>query len=302
MISLCKIQFIILLGLFSQISLTAQPELENAAAVDRNVIYGMYSGLALVMDVYYPSESNGHGVIQISGSGWTRPLGYDARVLSHQSHVKNDGEPLLAAGYTVFAISHRATPRFQYPSQVEDAQRAVRYVRFHAERFGINPDRIGALGGSSGGHLVSMLGVLDGDENRPDQSPINQVSAKVQCVVARAAPSNFINGQDASYFVGVREKERTVEGSVEYQIASEASPITHVTADDAPILLVHGDADPTVDFSQSEIMYAKLQSAGVPTELVRVKKGGHGFNYGGHRPPNIDQTQIAWLDKHLLGK
>ncbi len=297
-----RASFVILLGLLSQISTTAQPELENAAAVDRNVIYGMYSGLALVMDVYYPAKPNGHGVIQVSGSGWTRPMGYGARVLSHQSHVKNDGEPLLAAGYTVFAISHRATPRFQYPSQVEDVQRAVRYARFHADRFGINPDKIGALGGSSGGHLVSMLGVLDGDEHRPDQSPINQVNAKVQCVVARAAPSNFINGQDASYFVGVREKERTVEGSVEHAIAAEASPITHVTADDAPILLVHGDADPTVDFSQSEIMHAKLKEAGVPSKLIRVKNGGHGFNYGGHRPPDCDQTQIAWFDKHLRGK
>ena len=292
----------ILLGLLPQVPLSAQPELENAASVDRNVIYGMYSGLALVMDVYHPANPNGHGIIQISGSGWTRPMGYDARVLSHQSHVENDGEPLLAAGYTVFAISHRATPRFQYPSQVEDVQRAVRYVRFHANRFGIDPDKIGALGGSSGGHLASMLGVLDGDEHRPDQSPINQLNAKVQCVVARAAPSNFINGQDANYFVGVREKERTVEGSVEHAIATEASPLTHVTADDAPILLVHGDADATVDFSQSEIMHAKLRSSGVPSKLIRVENGGHGFNFGGHKPPDIDKIQIAWFDKHLRGK
>ncbi|QXD23302.1 alpha/beta hydrolase [Opitutia bacterium ISCC 51] len=297
-----SIKLLILFGVLSHLSASAQPDLENAADVDRNVIYGMYSGLALVMDVYYPKESNGHGVIQISGSGWTRPMGYDARALSHQTHVKNDGEPLLAAGYTVFAISHRATPRFQYPSQVEDVQRAVRYIRFHADRFGITPDKIGALGGSSGGHLVSMLGVLDGDENRLDQSPINQVNAKVQCVVARAAPSNFINGQDANYFLGVREKERTVEGSIEHTIASEASPITHVTKDDAPILLVHGDADPTVDFSQSEHMHTKLKSTGVPSKLIRVKNGGHGFNYGGHKPDDIDQTQIAWFDKHLRGK
>ena len=147
-----------------------------------------------------------------------------------------------------------------------------------------------------------MLGVLNGDENKPDQSPVNQANAKVQCVVARAAPSNFINGQDANYFIGVREKERTVEGSIEHTMASEASPITHVTNDDAPILLVHGDADPTVDFSQSEHMYAKLKSKGVPSKLIRVKNGGHGFNYGGHKPHDIDQAQIAWFDKHLRGK
>ena len=99
-----------------------------------------------------------------SGSGWTRPLGYDAQILNHQGHVKSDCEPVLAAGYTVFALNHRATHDFTYPAQVEDVQRAVRFIRFHANRYGINPDKIGAIGGSSGGHLVSMLGVLNGNE------------------------------------------------------------------------------------------------------------------------------------------
>ncbi len=280
---------------------SGQPNLKNAADVDRNVIYGMYSGLALVMDVYYPTEPNGYGVVQISGSGWTRPLGYDARVLSHQAHVINDGEPLLAAGYIVFAINHRATPRFRYPSQVEDVQRAIRFIRFHSKKFGINPDKIGAVGGSSGGHLASMLGVLNGDEHRPDGSPVNLVNAKVQCVIARAAPSNFINGQDATYFLGVREKERIIEGSMEHEIAFEASPITHVTPDDPPMLLVHGDADEVVDFSLSEIMLSKLKKAGVPTKLIRVEDGDHGFHFRGEKPTDLDAICVQWMDKHLRG-
>ena len=282
--------------------LAAQPELENAATVERNVIYGMYSGLALVMDVYYPEQPNGYAVLQISGSGWTRPLGYEARILNHQGHVKSDGEPLLEAGYTVFSINHRATPRFTYPAQVEDAQRAVRFIRFHANRYGINPDLIGAIGGSSGGHLVSMLGVLDGDEFQRDDSPINLVNAKVQSVIARAAPASFIKGQDANYFLGFREKERLVEGSIEYRIAKEASPISHVTPDDAPILLVHGDADETVLFSQSERMFAKLQKAGVPSKLVGIEGGGHGFNFSGAANlPDLPKIYIQWMDKHLRG-
>ena len=283
-------------------SLAAQPELENAARVNRNVIYGMYSGLALLMDVYYPEEPNGFGVMQISGSGWTRPLSYDARVLSHQSHVKNDGEPLLAAGYTVFALNHRAVPRFQFPDQVEDVQRAVRFVRHHADRFGISPEKIGAIGGSSGGHLVSMLGVLDGDENRPDGSSINQESAKVQCVIARAAPAAFLKFERGESFLGVRAKERSVPNSMEHRIASDASPISHVTSDDPPILLVHGDADNVVPFSQSELMFAKLREAGVTSRLFRVENGGHGFNYGGHKPANIDEVQVQWMNKYLRGK
>lgn len=283
-------------------AIEAQPDLENAAKVDRNVNYGMYSGLALLMDVYYPEEPNGYAIVQISGSGWTRPLGYDVQILNHQGHVKSDGEPMLAAGYTVFALNHRATPRFTYPAQVEDVQRAVKFIRFHANRYSINPDKIGAIGGSSGGHLASMLGVLNGNEFPKDNSPINQVNGKVQCVVARAAPSSFIRGQDASYFLGFREKERLIEGSIEHRVATEASPIQHVTPGDAPILLVHGDADETVLFSQSEQMHEKLQEAGVPSKLLRIEGGGHGYRFSGATDlPDLSSIYVEWMDQHLRG-
>ena len=157
-------------------------------SVERNVVFGMYSGLALLMDVYRPENPNGYGIVFISGSGWTRGLGYDATPLKESGQEELYALPLAAAGYTVFGINHRAAPRFRHPAHLEDAQRAVRFVRHHAAEYGIDPDRIGAMGGSSGGHLVSFLGVLDGDGVPMDPSPINRESAKVQAVVTRAAP------------------------------------------------------------------------------------------------------------------
>src|SRR5687768_15456371 len=152
-------------------------------SVERNVVYGMYSGLALLMDVHRPEAgANGYGIVHISGSGWSAPLGLDARPLKEASHVEIEALPLVEVGYTVFTINHRAAPRFAYPAAVEDAQRAVRFVRHNAARLGIRGDRIGALGGSSGGHLVSMLGVLDGDGDAEDESAVNRESARVQCV------------------------------------------------------------------------------------------------------------------------
>ncbi len=150
--------------------------------IESNRVYGMYSGLALLMDVHRPEKSNGYGIVQINGSGWHRPMSYDAVPLKDGPQTSMYAAPLVEAGYTVFSINHRAAPRFQYPAAVEDAQRAVRYVRFHAEEFGIRPDRIGAVGGSSGGHLVSLLGVLDGWGDPEDPDPVNRESAKVQCV------------------------------------------------------------------------------------------------------------------------
>src|SRR6266542_1309781 len=106
-----------------------------------NVVYGMYSGLGLLMDVYLPElgRANGYGLVHICGSGWSAPLGLDARQLKEAGHVEVEALPLVEAGYTVCSINHRATPRFTYPAPVEDAQRAVRFFRNNAARFGIRP-------------------------------------------------------------------------------------------------------------------------------------------------------------------
>ena len=103
----------------------AAPSLSAQARVEQNVVYGMYSGLALLMDVHHPAEPNGVGVILIWGSGWHGPTTYDARQLKRRSVPKI----FLDVGYTVFAINHRNAPRFRYPAAVEDVQRAVRFVR-----------------------------------------------------------------------------------------------------------------------------------------------------------------------------
>ena len=100
----------------------------------------MYSGLALLLDVHRPATPNGYGVIFISGSGWQAPTTYDATPLK-QNQIPIWGPPLLKAGYTVFALNHRAVPRFHYPGAVEDVQRAIRFVRHHAKDYG---DRSGA--------------------------------------------------------------------------------------------------------------------------------------------------------------
>ncbi len=275
--------------------------------VDRNVIYGMYSGLALLMDVHYPEQPNGIGLIHVSGSGWSAPLSLDARPLKEAGHVRIEALPLVERGYTVFTVNHRAIPRFQYPAPVEDVQRAVRFVRFHGERFGIDPDRIGAIGGSSGGHLVSMLGVLPGEGDAQAESEIDRVSAKVQCVVARATPSDFVasaTGREVpALLLGARFSPRPDPGSPEMRIAREASPITHVTADDPPLLLIHGDQDDVVPYALSERFRERLAEAGVKTDLIKVSGARHGPGFpGAEQTPQVGRWAGEWFDIHLLGK
>lgn len=289
----------------SALVLSASAQNIVAAKTERNVVYGMYSGLALTMDVYAPERPNGLGIIFIHGSGWSAELSVDARPLKEGEQTKIYGEPLVKAGYTVFAINHRAAPRFRYPTQVEDAQRAVRFVRYHAQRFGIDPARIGAVGGSSGGHLVSLLGTLDGKGDANDPSPINRESAKVQCVVARAAPLDFVQmWKDVGTAIGAIPLfgfgMGTDKNSLEYKQYVEASPITYVTADDPPFLLLHGDADKVVPFNQSEVFEAALRKANVKVKLIRVVGGAHGPKFDGAvNPPDYIGEMIAWLNQSL---
>lgn len=296
---------LVLVLLAGSISIKAQER------VDRNVIYGMYSGLALLMDVYHPQEPNGHGIVFISGSGWTRQLSLDAVPLTRTGQEAIYAVPLAEAGYTVFNINHRAAPRFRHPAPLEDAQRAVRYIRHHAGEFGIDPGRIGAMGGSSGAHLAGLLGVMDGDGDPNDPSPVNRESAKVQAVVARAAPMDLRGAPQAPLFGLSSGAGR--EGSVEHDMLKDASPIMYVSDDDPPFLLIHGDADPIVPFKVSVEMHAALRAAGVEAEVLRIPGGGHGalFKFDkvvdGERvrvapdnPPDYIGAMIDWFNQHLI--
>ena len=269
--------------------------------VESNVVYGMYSGSALLLDVYKPTNPKGYGVVHISGSGWTAPMAYSAPELKTNDQSLLYAKALASKGYTVFCINHRALPRFRYPAPVEDAQRAVRFVRHNAARFGIRADRIGASGGSSGGHLVSMLGLLDGKGNPLDPDPVERESSKVQCVVARAAPTNFFKGNNGRFLTGIdRPAPEVSPATAEYKLYFEASPVSHLTPDDPPFLLMHGDQDEQVDFAQSEDFAAKLKAAGVAVKLLRMAGGGHGATFpGAVSPPDYLGEMSRWFDERL---
>lgn len=178
-------------------------------------------------------------------------------------------------------------------------QRAVRSIRYHAEAYGIDPNRLGALGGSSGGHLVNMLGVLEGAGDPENLDPVNRESARVQCVVARAAPSSLLHmGRDSS-LLGLSLKS-AAPGTIEHKTFLEASPVTHVSPESSPFLLIHGDADETVPFEQSEIMAEALRKANVDVELLRIPGGGHGATFGGvPGPPDYVGEIVRWFDRML---
>jgi len=289
-----------LLLVFLSAALHAQPS-------ESNVVFGNHSGLALLMDVYKPANANGFGIVVIPGSGWHTELGYDARLLKESKEFLTHIAKLNGAGYTAFVITHRAAPRFKYPAAVEDAQRAVRFVRRHASRYGIDKERIGALGASSGGHLVSMLGTLDGRGEPEDPDAVQRESAKVQCVVALypvTDPSKVntpFGSVTVTAFMGMRAPRANASKAMpDSKLYWDAAPVNHVTSDDPPFLLIHGDADRTVPFNQSELMEAALKKAGVAVKLVRVPGGDHGPTFPGTtEKADWPAMALEWFDANL---
>lgn len=272
-----------------------------------DVIYGRKDGMALTMDVITPKPNkNGLGVIWVVSGGYYS---------SHEAINPGFVGPLLNRGYTVFAVVHGSQPRYTIPDAVADLNRAVRYIRFHAKQYGIDPERLGITGGSAGGHLSVMQGVAGDLGNPKAKDPVERTSSRVQAVACFFPPTDFLNyGQPgnvalgtgilkdfpapfqfreldpkAKCFVQITDEKRRLE------IARQISPVYHVTKDDPPTLIIHGDADKLVPIQQAELLMAKFKEVGVPAELVVKKGAGHGW-----LTLAMDLDIIAdWFDKHL---
>ncbi|MBC7821899.1 MAG: alpha/beta hydrolase, partial [Planctomycetaceae bacterium] len=139
-----------------------------------DVIYGRKFGTALTMDVFTPKEkSNRAAVIFTVSGGW-----FSAHEAINQGFVT----PFTNKGYTVFAVVHGSQPRFTIPEAISDMHRSIRFIRSKAVKFQIDPNRIGIVGASAGGHLSLMMGTSGQPENKDAKDPIDRQSSRVQAV------------------------------------------------------------------------------------------------------------------------
>lgn len=278
-------------------------------SIHADVVYGHKAGMALTLDIFTPAEANGAAVLNMVSGGWV------SRWTAPQQ-ARTRYQPLLNAGFTVIAVRHGSSPRFKVPEAYADVNRAVRFVRLHAARFGIDPDRLGVYGGSAGGHLSLMLG-LDSDQGDPEATDeVMRISSRVAAVVAyyppvdlrqRATPSQDYPATlpDRGLFfaggvVAPGAADRFVALEFEAELGASVSPILHVSADDPPTLLVHGDADALVDLNNSQLIHESFKRNGVKTELVIIEGAGHGFRSEEHRS-QASAALVAWFENHLGG-
>jgi acetyl esterase/lipase len=273
-----------------------------------DVVYGKKYGMALTLDVFTPKQNaNGAGVLAVvsggyfSNPGMVNPAFY--------------GE-LLKRGYTVFAVLHGSQPRYTIPEIVADINRSTRFVRYHARDYQVDPERLGIVGASAGGHLSLMQGTA-GDQGNPKATdPVERTSSRVQAVACFFPPSDFLNfgGEGQLHWgdrVGLRFRAafdyhefdpqqgrfvRITDLEKVRKISRDISPVTHVTADDPPTLVIHGTKDRLVPFEQAERIVARLKEAGVPVKLVVKEGADHGW-----LDMIKDVVTIAdWFDQYLV--
>ena len=263
--------------------------LPTGVQVHRDVEYAQVGDVKLLLDVYVPAEPAGPlpAVVWVHGGGWR---GGDKRGCPAVN--------MTAGGYVIASINYRLSDVAIFPAQIQDCKAAIRHLRANADKYRIDPKRIGAWGPSAGGHLVALLGTSGGAAKLEGEGGNADQSSRVQAVCDWFGPTDLTKLTFPAGSPYRRHNPVTLllggPASEKRQLADMANPVRYVSKDDPPFLIMHGDRDAAVPISQSVLLHEALKKAGVETTLYVVKGGGHGF--GG---PAIGAMVAGFFDKHL---
>ena len=250
------------------------------------------------LDLFLPEKTDGPlpVVIWVHGGGW-------------QNGSKDQCPPLregyLARGYAVASIGYRLSQHAVFPAQIEDCKAAIRWLRAHAQEYGLDGQRFGVWGSSAGGHLVALIGTSGEVKEFEVGANLDQTS-RVQAVCDWFGPTDFTVFANTpgyeSHATATSPEAKLIGGAVREnkEKAVRVNSITYVTRDDPPFLIVHGDKDPTVPINQSELLFAALQKAGVSAHFHTIHGAGHGGP--GFNDPQIGEMVSGFFDRTLKAK
>ena len=264
--------------------------------VELGITYASPGGVPLKLDAYLPGSPGPHpGVIVIHGGGFR----FGERV--SEAYLAT---ALVDAGFAAFSIDYRLAPEFPFPAAVDDVLAAVAWVRAHAADYGVDPEEIGAIGESAGGHLAAMLAVLGRDSL--------DTGSRIAAAVAWSGPMDLhALVRDAGDVVsnGLRIRDDVVEpflgcrGVSCARLLRRASPVTFVDPSDAPMLLVNSVEETTVPIAQAREMAAELRRAGVSVQVIEMPGDKHAGDYADDPVPGSSGTvldaSIAFLRSEL---
>lgn len=258
------------------------------ARIAEVISYG--ASAAHTMDYYKPTGTGPHpAVVIVHGGGWvggTKRSGSEAYA----------ADWLAPAGYAVFSIDYRLAPAATWADQVADVQRAIRFVRHNAGKYTVDPARIAVLGGSAGGYLSNMVGLLPFASGTGDA--VDRESDAISAVVTLFGPSLL------PAMPGVIDIARKTgilgPGPVTPEKLLAASPMAHLRADAPPFLLIHGDADEAVPYTQSTIFLDALNGIGVRAELITIPNGKHATSvWTAPNVPDWERETVQFLNAAL---
>ena len=286
----------------------AQAQATSAVApagsiVHANLAYVPNGHERQVLDLYLPGTSLRPLplIVLIHGGAWRGGDKAENRNIAWVASL------LLEAGYAVASINHRYSQQAIFPAQAHDAKAAVRWLRANRDMYGLDTDRVGAWGASSGGHLAAMLGTSAGVVTMDGELGEVGESTRVLAVVDWYPPTDLLDMDSQALPGGTFHDEpdspesSLVGGPLQEMSAAAraASPRTYVTPDDAPFLFFHGDNDEVVPFQQSEVLHAALTEAGVEADLHILPGAGHGTAH--FRTPEVGRLMVEFFDQHLRG-
>ena len=244
------------------------------------------------LDLYLPGEEVSKPlpvIIWVHGGAWLAG-----------SKDRCPARRFVEAGYAVASINYRLSQHAVFPAQIQDCKAAVRWLRAKASEYNLDPKRFGVWGASAGGHLVALLGTA-GDVRAFDVGENLEVPSQVQAVCDFFGPTDFTKMSSfpstMDHDAADSPESKLIGGAVQEnkEKAQRANPITYVTKDDPPFLIVHGDKDPLVPHNQSELLREALSAAEIDVKLYTVKDGGH----GGFQEPSVEPLVTEFFAKHL---
>lgn len=257
------------------LSVPGRPLRLPGVKVLKDLTYGRAGERPMLLDLYLPEHATKPMplIIWVHGGAW-------------MAGSKNNPSPALRFtrdGYAVAQVGYRLSQEAKFPAQIHDCKAAVRWLRANAEKYSLDTNRFIAWGGSAGGHLVALLGTSGGVAELEGTVNDLKQSSRVQAVVDWFGPTDFLHigepESDIRHTAPDSPESKLIGGPLleNRDKAAKASPITYVSKDAPPFLIMHGDRDRTVPFNQSELLYEALKKAGVDVTFVPMKGAGHGF-------------------------
>jgi acetyl esterase/lipase len=297
----------LVLAILFAILLFQHPQSRNKSAAPsyrlQTVTYCSPDNILQLMDIYTPANASSKATMplveMVHGGGWTSGSKATINTLDPVPEVPTAVLGLLTRGFIVTSINYRLAPQYKFPADIEDVKCSLRYLRAHAADYHIDPKRIGLMGSSAGGHLVSLAG-LAGPSAGFDVGEYTDQSSVVQAVIDMFGPENITSRWGA---IG----DPLIFGSWSGALyaASPASYIAKAPNTDPPFLILQGDKDRTVPPFHSLQFYNELLDAGQPAILQMVQNAGHEFDPQGTAIiPSADQIStmmIQFFLKYLAG-